>query len=166
MPICTPAQALDANLEGPQKKLRKNALFLYLAQQQNDPIAAEVYRWFDQDLIFINPAAAIPAQLLSLMKDPDLKHEMVSFLNFADFNISDITVRRIPLNVPDELTKVMNQLGSPEPPHSMLQLYTIHKSYDEHGNVIGTEELPLSAEIGRDSKAVCHCAGNYFFTDQ
>ncbi|MFQ9705939.1 MAG: AAA family ATPase [Limosilactobacillus pontis] len=137
---------IDPQLENPGKRLRRNALFLYVAQQENDLVAAEVYKWFAQDLVFIKPDEGVPAQFLTLMDNAELKREMVSFLNFADFNISDITIRKVPLNIPPELVKMMGQLGSPKAPQSTLQLYTIHKSYDEYGNVIGSEELPLYDE--------------------
>lgn len=137
---------LNPQLENPGKKLRKNALFIYLAQQDNDPVATEVYRWFAQDLVFINPGERIPIQFLSLMKNADLKREMVSFLNFADFNISDIVIRKVPLNIPPEIVKIMGQLNSAKTPQSTLEPYTIHKSYDENGNVIGSEELSLYDE--------------------
>ena len=137
---------IDPRLDNPGKKLRRNALFVYVAQQENDVVATEVYKWFAQDLVFVKPGEGVPNQFLTLMENVELKREMVSFLNFADFNISDITVRKVPLNIPTELVKVMNQLGSPKAPQSTLQLYTIHKSYDENGNVIGSEELPLYDE--------------------
>lgn len=140
------AVQLSPQLTDPEKKLRKNALFIYIAQQENDSVATEVYKWFVQDLVFIKPSEGVPAQFLNLMKNDVLKREMVDFLNFADFNITGIDVRKIPVNIPPEVAKFMGEMGTPKPPKSLMQLYTIHQIYDEDGNVVGGEELPLSDE--------------------
>lgn len=128
-----------------EKKLRKNELLLYLAQQENDVYASEVYKWFYEDLMFVNTNNRIPNNFLKLMRQPNLKKEMVSFLNFADFNITDIKVRKISVNIPEKARQIF-QMMEQEAPQSLLQLYTIHKSYDDHGKVIGTSELPLEME--------------------
>lgn len=140
------AVSLSESLENPKEKLRKNALFLYLAQQQNDPVAAEVYKWFEQDLMFVYPNEGISDQFLQLMKIPQLKKEMVSFLNFADFNISDINVRKESVSIPQNIVNLVEQLGLQKVPTTRWQLYTLHKSYDDAGNVIGSRELPLNEE--------------------
>lgn len=137
---------INSRLTNPGNKLRKNALYLFMAQQENDPIATEVYKWFVQDLVFIKPGEGVPEQFLNLMNTPALKREMVDFLNFADFNITDIAVRKVPLNVPPEFAQFMGKIGTLKLPKSTMQLYTIHKSYDENGHVTGSKELPLSEE--------------------
>ena len=128
-----------------QKRLRKNELLLYLAQQENDEYASEVYRWFYEDLMFVNTANGIPNNFLKLMRQPDLKNEMVSFLNFADFNITDIKVRRISVKIPKKAKQIFQMMDT-EAPESILQLYTIHKSYDEFGREVGSDELLLEME--------------------
>lgn len=138
------ALVFPERLGNPDKKLRKNALFLFEAQEQNDEISSEVYKWFVQDLVFIDTNNGAPNQFLELMKFPELKHEMVSFLNFADFNISDIHLRKV--DIPQNVVEKLGQLGTQNIPQSMWQLYTVHKSYDNNGNVTGSEELPLGSE--------------------
>lgn len=128
-----------------QKRLRKNELLLYLAQQENDEYASEVYKWFYEDLMFVNTANRIPNDFLKLMRQPDLKKEMVSFLNFADFNITDVKVRRISVKIPKKAKQIFQMMDT-EAPESVLQLYTIHKSYDEFGREVGSDELPLEME--------------------
>lgn len=126
-------------------KLRKNELFLYLAQQENDEYASEVYKWFVEDLMFVNTSVRIPNDFLKLMQQPDLKKEMVSFLNFADFNITDIKVRKLSINIPQKAQKIL-QMMDQKTPQNILQLYTIHEVYNDEGKLSGKEELPLEME--------------------
>lgn len=126
-------------------KLRRNELFLYLAQQENDEYSSEVYRWFVEDLVFVNTSNGIPNSLKILMQQPELKREMVSFLNFADFNITDIKVRKISINVPEKAQKIF-QMMEQKAPENFLQLYTIHEVYDDNGKLKGKDELPLEME--------------------
>lgn len=126
-------------------KLRKNALFLYLAQAENNVDCGLVYKWFSENLIFIGSRNQfrIPDELLNLMKNEYLKQEMISFLSFADFNISDIEVRDIPVVRGDShLPKGEVEESYPE---TVKELFTIHKVYDKD-KVISTGELPLTFE--------------------
>ena len=126
-------------------KLRQNSLFLYLAQSENDPDSTAVFKWFVQDLMFINNGFQIPTEMLALMENKYLKKEMISFLSFADFNISDINVRDIPtapLN--PEVQKMVDNLNL-NYPKSEKELFTTHKVYDNN-KVITSGELPLSYE--------------------
>lgn len=133
------------SLANSKSKLRKNELFLYLAQQENDNYASEVYKWFVEDLMFVNTANRIPNNFLKLMQQPDLKNEMVSFLNFADFNITDLKVRKISINIPEKVQKFF-QMMEQKTPQSVLQLYTVHSVYDDKGKIKGKDELPLEME--------------------
>lgn len=121
-------------------KLRENALFLFLAQSENDPDASHVFKWFAEDLMFINGYFRIPKEMLNLMNDQYLKQEMISFLSFADFNISDIKVRDIPVVINDH-----NSLNDDQVPKTTKELFTVHKIYDQN-KVNSLGELPLSYE--------------------
>lgn len=122
-------------------KLRKNALFLFLAQSENDQDCATVFKWFAQDLMFINGKnAVIPEDMLDLMNDAYLKKEMISFLSFADFNISDILVREVPF---PSLIQGMKLPGAFEKTYK--ELFTVHKIYNDD-KVVSTGELPLASE--------------------
>lgn len=135
-----------ANLHNIENRLRSNGLLLFLAQQENDEVASRVYKWFSEDLMFVNPSAEIPKEYQKLLlEDIELKKEMVAFLNFADFNITDIKVRKVAVNYPESVTKLMKQLGD-DVPKSSYQVFTIHKVYNDKGEVLGNQELPLSEE--------------------
>lgn len=133
------------NLNDVTGRLRDNGLLLYLAQQENDEISSKVYKWFANDLMFVDTNNQIPNSFLKLMNIPELKKEMVAFLNFADFNITNVKVRQVSVNYPSEALKLMQQLSN-NIPKSAYQLFTIHKKYDSTGNIIGDQELPLSEE--------------------
>lgn len=136
---------VPTSLANSKSKLRKNELFLYLAQQENDKYASEVYKWFVEDLMFVDTANRIPNDFLKLMQQPDLKNEMVSFLNFADLNITDLKVRKISINIPEKAQKIF-QMIEQKTPQSILQLYTVHSIYDDKGKIKGKDELPLELE--------------------
>lgn len=130
-------------------RLRPNALLLYLAQQENDPVAGAVFTWFAKNLlIHFNRVVAIPAQMIELVKQPAVRKELVSFMYFADFNIHDVVVREVPVELPPavaELLRSANEL--PElPSQTQPALFTVHKRYNQAGELIGTEELPLAEE--------------------
>ncbi len=135
---------LPDKLKGLTDNLRKNALFLYLAQQNNDLHASGVFTWFSEDLVFLGSNVMIPEKMLELLSNEKLKQEMIDFLSFADFNIVDLNLRRVAIDDPI-LRKISTQLDAPLPT-DRLEIYTSHKVYDDQGNVLRTEELPLSSE--------------------
>lgn len=137
---------LPKSLEGLSSKLRKNALFLFLAQQNNDQNSANVYRWFREDLIYVtSEPIGIPQYLLGLIKNNDLKNELVSFLEFADFNIIDLEVEKVPLTINPDMKDFADKMNLPMSVNS-LQLFTEHKVYDSSGKVVGKQKMPILAE--------------------
>lgn len=135
----------SSELQSMVPKLRKNALFLFLAQQANDPEATNVFKWFDKDLLFVGNTG-IPDEMLDLMKNENLKKEMLLFMNLADLNISDIVVRDVGITLLDEnLEKIYDNMHLSAPP-TIRQIFTKHKVYDENNNVISTEEINFNAE--------------------
>lgn len=127
-------------------KLRNNSLFLYLGQAENDPDCGAVFKWFVQDLMFVNNNvqtynSSFTNSLFNLMNDSYLKKEMISFLSCADFNISDIHVREIPIVIsPGQEKNLPANL-----PKSTKMIFTVHKVY-ENNKVVASGELPLSNE--------------------
>lgn len=138
---------LDEELKKVAANTKKNSLFLFNAQKANISAAITVLEWFQKDLVFVNSKNIIPDQLTELMDDKRIKDEFLRFLRFADFNIIDVKVRDIPLSLPEEIKKIMATL-QPEIdlPDTRKELYASHKQYDGNGNVIGTEEIPLTQE--------------------
>ena len=116
-------------------RLRKNALFLFLAQQNNDALASNIYEWFSKDLFIIlsNNRMSITGQFSEL-----LKNELLSFLQAADFNISNITVRKIPFLTSDDALDTK--------PQTQPMIFTSHKVYNDDGKLLGESELPFTEE--------------------
>lgn len=126
---------LPASLTEIRQHLRKNALFLFLAQQNNDDVSSKIYSWFATDIIYLDSKTEIPLKWLELLRDNvELKQEMLAFLEFADFNITDIVLREVDIEQQDESSR------------TVLLPYTIHKRYDDMGNFIGQQEFPLARE--------------------
>lgn len=127
---------------------KQNSLFLYNAQNANDPVAISVMQWFQNDLIFVDDLGASETFFTNLMKNKDIKEEFLRFLKFADFNIVDVVVRDVPFPpMPEQLQKL---LSSVEPkfkvPDTKQELYAAHKKYNSEGDVVGQQEIPLSNE--------------------
>ena len=134
----------NEKLESAEGKVRENALFLFTAQENNDEISSKVYKWFDKDLLIIRSRLEIPEYLIRLMENEELKNEMVSFLQCADFNIKDINLRQIAVKTDDfsaHLAKTLN-ISIPE---KQYELFTIHTSF-KNNKPVGQSELPLQLE--------------------
>lgn len=125
-------------------RLRKNALFLFLAQQNNDNVTAKIYKWFVQNLVYLGTGTEIPAQMLQLLKNKSLKGEMVSFLQFADFNISDIKVVKRPM--PASFLEFAQQNKIPISQQDTLQLLVGHKVYGQNNEFERNEYVDFSQE--------------------
>lgn len=135
----------NKTLESSLPKLRKNSLFLYMAQSENDPDAGAVFSWFAKNLIFINNGTGIPMEMIGLIDDEHLKQEMISFLRFADFNITDIKVRELPFPTQDSNFQKFVESFDVKLPEKNRALYTVHKVYKDN-KVVSEGELPLSSE--------------------
>ena len=128
------------NLKDLIPRLRKNAIFLFLAQQNNDGPASDIYKWFAEDLsiVLTDNRMIIGKEFSEVLKNKQIKDELLSFLQAADFNISDITLRKIPVSI--EGVSLENK------PQTMQMVFTSHKVYNDEGDVTGQAELPLTEE--------------------
>lgn len=131
-------------LTSAEAKVRENALFLFTAQENNDKVASQVYRWFDKDLLIVGSQLDIPDYLRRLMENPELKNEMVAFLECADLNIKDITVRQIAVK-PDEFSAQIAKKFNISIPEKHSEIFTLHTTF-KNGEAIGKNELPLQLE--------------------
>lgn len=138
---------LPLALKPVSKATRPNALFLFSAQQANDEVAANVFKWFLNDLVLVGNRG-IPNSLLKLLERPEIKVEFLRFLRMADFNIEDVNVREVKIPVPDGLKRVFAALNQTPPavPETALQLFTVHNKYNPSGESDGMTELPLEME--------------------
>ena len=129
------------------KQTKQNSLLLYNAQKNNDQPAINVMKWFSENLIFFDDFQ-INENMLEMVNQPDIKNAIIEFLQFADFNIEDVTVEKIAVPpMPQEFKKILNQMGgNVQLPTTQSRLFTIHKVYDANGKVVGKRQWDLNSE--------------------
>ena len=76
------------------KQTKPNSLLLYNAQKNNDQLAINVIKWFSENLIFFDDFQ-INEDMLEMVDQPDIKNAIIEFLQFADFNIEDVTIEKV-----------------------------------------------------------------------
>lgn len=135
-----------------KQNTRKNVLFLYSLQANNYAHAINVFDWFKNDLVVFGSTASFDTFDNQLMDNSKVKKELTNFLRASDVNILGITYRDIDIPVSqtnfrdvfnNSIRESKNFLDSET---SKRFLFTVHKKFDSAGNVIGTEEIPVSAE--------------------
>lgn len=142
-------RVLPEHLHELKDSTKPNSLVLFNAQSMNDPVAIQVFRWFQTDLVFMDESDATISDLIDLVQNPAVKTEFLRFLRFADFNITDIKVRQVPLNVPASFLASFKKLSEERGEELDLtrdELYTVHKVYNDAGDVVDQGELPLRSE--------------------
>ncbi|KAB1963545.1 AAA family ATPase [Lacticaseibacillus paracasei] len=138
---------LDHSLIPVAESTKKNSLFLYSAQNANNHDAISAFRWFQDNLIFVDDHQLIPENLAVLMNNSRVKTEFLRFLHFADFNITDVNFHEVPMVIPKRVQDVMNLLEPGKKiPKAIPQLFAVHKKYNSTGDVVGSQEIPLSNE--------------------
>jgi hypothetical protein len=113
----SPAQPIDFKRDpGIVEKTRKNALFLSTAAQWNNDQVAPIYRWFANELRFLNLAAgagvdpSFTARMIG--QYPDSKNALQSLLRKADLGVVgvDATERDIPRDPSDKWRKAFESV--------------------------------------------------------
>lgn len=135
------------NLKSLVTKTRPNSLFLFNAQQANDEHAINVTKWFQNDLMFVDNLQ-MTDQFANLIRNDKIKNEFLRFLHFADFNIINVKAREIPLpDFPEQFKKALAMLDQTvNLPTSAKELFTVHHQYNDSGDVVADQEIPLSME--------------------
>lgn len=75
-----------------QKATRPNALFLSTATQLNSTQLQPVFDWFNTKLRLIGPNGLSPLVTLEQCETEQGKHQIIEFLQIADFNISGLEI--------------------------------------------------------------------------
>lgn len=117
-------------------------------------------KWFDESLVFFTENSS--KDLVYLLKDADNKKRFLEFMFLADMNMIDVEVESSTNKIPEELraafTGLLNTLNDgqfdEELPSEQIveELYTIYKKYDQNGNVVGTQRIPLEMESSGTKK--------------
>ncbi|GEK28132.1 AAA family ATPase [Furfurilactobacillus siliginis] len=140
-------EIIPESLADTRRATKSNTLLLFNAQAVNDSVSTEVFKWFAEDLIFVNETQP-SSELVKLIQNPEIKKELLNFLKFADFNITDVNAINVKIpEAPEQIKKILEAIGSDAKfPAEGLQLYTSHKVYDDSGEVVRTENFPLNME--------------------
>lgn len=140
-----------------KENVSKTSLMLSIASMLNIPVAIKITKWF-QNLEFLGVESEkqdLDKNLHFLELNPQLKETILSYLNSADFGISDLKF---------ESEEVENKEVSPEEHFNekidssiaeisdsmrislirkKVSLKTIHKVYDNNNKEVGMLEFPL-----------------------
>lgn len=94
-----------------QRATRENALFLSTAVQLNSKQLQPVFDWFNDTLKFIGIDGISP-QFTAESVQKGNKDQVLKFLKAADINLSDLSVKDIPLeeNLPEGLPQKLREL--------------------------------------------------------
>ena len=141
---------------------RDNVLFLQTAQGKNDSVSIDIIKWFEESLVFFSKKAS--EELFYLLKNSDNKKKFLEFMFLADMNMVDIEVESSTNKISEEviaaLTGLMTTLNDGQfnesiPEEQIIEtLYTVYKKYDENGNVIGKQRIPIQNESSGTQKII------------
>ncbi|OTO64771.1 hypothetical protein A5815_002585 [Enterococcus faecium] len=167
---CHEYKIIPEHLKNFKKETRDNVLFLQTAQGKNDSVSIDIMKWFDESLVFFTENSS--KDLVYLLKDADNKKRFLEFMFLADMNMIDVEVESSTNKIPEELraafTGLLNTLNDgqfdEELPSEQIveELYTIYKKYDQNGNVVGTQRIPLEMESS-GTKKIIYIALNVLF---
>ena len=129
----------DKNL---QDKTRENSLFLSVGAQFNHPQLTKVFKWFKNNLRFINLRGLRidPAFTANLIHKTDHHDLILNLLRSADFGIADVIIQEKEMSI-DEMKKrarssLLSHVAEIEKKYSlksddtvkMIKVYLAHKS--------------------------------------
>lgn len=130
-------------------KTRDNALFLSVVYQFNGKYSTKIYKWFEESFSImsgLNTEILRPVTEHSLAHDTE-KIQILEFLRMADLDIIDLEVKEE--KVTDKaLIKFLSEKveNFKEDNLTTTRLYSIHKKYDESGDVISPEKFSFNRE--------------------
>jgi len=145
-------QRFDTHIKGfedVENKTIKNRLFLFDAQNNNDKYAMEVFNWFAEDLVFVDNFVEDGniSEMAESLKKPEISKQFLKFLQYADFNISNIDVIEEYSDASRFLMTKLSEISDRDyEPDMVNHIYTEHKVYDSIGDVIGTKKFRLVDE--------------------
>lgn len=135
---------------------RKNTLLLYSLQANNDQHAINVFNWFKEKLIIFSNQLDFRAFDDGFIDNPTVQTELKHFLRASDINIQGLDHQEMDVALPKPLVAFLQSVAEKSdsnaednqinPKTKIRNLFTLHKKYDDAGNVIGTQRISLSNE--------------------
>ena len=159
---CSNYDIVPKHLSTFTNETRDNVLFLQTAQGKNDSVSIDIIKWFEESLVFFSHRSS--EDLIYLLKNPDNKKKFLKFMVLADMNMIDIEVESSKNKISEELLAALTglmttlndgQMSDALPEEQIVEnLYTVYKKYDEDGNVIGTQRIPIEMESSGTQKII------------
>lgn len=146
---------LPNQLDSIRHMVRKNKLFLSLAQDMNDAVCGDVINWFTNEVIFFNQFRA--DNFFELLEDENYKKTFIKFMNYAGVNLIDVEVKKTVTKMDEKLFKALSMLvedGEVERETVVSELYLTYKTYNENGDVVGTTPLKFESESRGTKKLI------------
>ena len=128
-------------------KTNQNRLFLFDAQSNNNTTAIEVFKWFSEDLIFVDDFVEDRniSDMAILLNEPLIHKQFLKFLRFADLNINDIDIIEENSDYDHYMSSRFGKISDIDPP-KVNHIYTEHKIYDAKGELVGKTKFRLTDE--------------------
>lgn len=137
--------------EDVKEKTRKEVLFLSAASQWNNKLAMQIVNGFKDINVISGPdSSAYRGYTMHLCKKDKSKEKILNLLQTADFSISDIEVKKMP--VPAPIIKQMLAMGAKEIKDEMDTVFFIHNRFDSKGSKIGTAKFNIGDESAGTQK--------------
>lgn len=134
---------------------RKNSLLLYSLQANNYAPAIDVFNWFKQKLIIFSNQLDFSTFDDGFIDNPVVQTELNHFLRASDINIQGLDHEEMDVSLPQPLVDFLQSMSEKSDTSDdnrvnsktkVRNLFTLHKKYDEKGNVIGTQRISLGNE--------------------
>lgn len=159
---CNNYDIIPEHLKKFTNETRDNVLFLQTAQGKNDSVSIDIIKWFEESLVFFSRRSS--EELVYLLKDPENKKKFLEFMFLADMNMIDIEVESSTNKISEELRTALKglmttlnegQINEELPEEQIIEnLYTVYKKYDDKGNVIGKQRIPIEMESSGTQKII------------
>ncbi|WP_448573724.1 AAA family ATPase [Trichothermofontia sp.] len=150
--------------DGIQQKTRRNALFLSVSAQFNVEIAENILEWFTNKVKIVSGLddRGYRGYTLSCLINDRNNREILQLLRKLDLGFGDVKVEEseltmdlFPSELPDEIKNLILKSGGGK----IASIQTIHRRFDETGQVIATELFDLDDQESEGTQKVFALAG-------
>ncbi|EOG6878363.1 ATP/GTP-binding protein [Staphylococcus pseudintermedius] len=147
-------------------KTRRNELFLKVGQSVNDTHCLNVYRWFSNQLVFINGHLEHRdiKEMLHVIENEESKRDLIEFLQKCDIKVADIDTTIDTLNIPKQLLNILNAINNEneevmntseaELKTDVYKLNLVYKKYYQEGDRIGSQRISFNHESEGTKKLI------------
>ncbi|MFA6677628.1 MAG: ATP-binding protein [Bacteroidales bacterium] len=148
---------------GKEESTTNNRLFLSLVAQLNGKISQSILEWFKHSYYVsgLNSNDYLASSIEMLHRQKPGSKEALTFFNQLNLGFDNITFEKNKFKNNDLLSlfsyNILNKIG--EKPFSMK---TIHKLYDESGNIIGHKEFDEMKMESEGTKKIIEMSGPIF----